>query len=404
MSNTAPQPMEGAEAEVAQLRCEVCLHCDSPCQNTLAPERQGFRRLRFPYPFQYYRSFAKGRCALSWILFPTFNHPPQPPLQLELERRRSSQFADELQQAKEQRLATQKAYEEEEEFITNRLLGRLEKLKSERAALVQEVEAEEDFLVNTLYRRLSQVQKEKTDVEAKLLSEHDTAAMLQRRLNALAEERQRLVREKADLENTLEAEQEYISLKLTKQAEKLAAEKAALARERSELQRQVADLSAAVEQSRKEKAALEAALEAEEEAVVNRLQRQLQQVTTAYRALEARMESAGMSPRADGAPAIDGMVDWCYGRSPSRNSDRMMSRGRERSVSVSSTSSMRDASHMSGGLPDHGGHAVHAVHVAAQGQFPYHPQSASSSPSHRRRAEANAQAPALVDAMQTQPA
>lgn len=34
--------------------------------------------------------------------------------------------------------------------------------------------------------------------------------------------------------------------------------------------------------------------------MVNRLQRQLQQVTSAYRALEARMEACGMSPH-DGA-------------------------------------------------------------------------------------------------------
>ncbi len=50
---------------------------------------------------------------------------------------------------------------------------------------------------------------------------------------------------------------------------------------------------------------LESQFEAEEEQITNRLQRQLQHVTTAYRALEARAEAAGISPRADAGPHID---------------------------------------------------------------------------------------------------
>ncbi len=50
---------------------------------------------------------------------------------------------------------------------------------------------------------------------------------------------------------------------------------------------------------------LESQFEMEEEQMVNRLQRQLQHVTSAYRALEARAEAAGMSPRADAGPHID---------------------------------------------------------------------------------------------------
>jgi hypothetical protein len=48
-----------------------------------------------------------------------------------------------------------------------------------------------------------------------------------------------LNRDKVALENQLEAEQEYITHKLQKQVAQLAGEKAALQRERSELQRQV---------------------------------------------------------------------------------------------------------------------------------------------------------------------
>jgi len=310
-----------------------------------------------------------------------------PRVQLAAEQQRFALAAQELERAKAQNLAAQRAYEEEEEFITNRLLDKLEKIKADRAALVQEVEAEEDFLVNTLYRRLAQVQKEKTDVEARLGTEHDMASKLQRRLDDLTAERHRLMKEKADLENTLEAEQEYISLKLGKQVDKLAAEKAALAREKVELQRQVSELSATVTRSRKEKVDMEAALEAEEEAVVNRLQRQLQQVTTAYRALETRMESAGMSPRADGTPSIDAFTDWVYGRSPSRTSDRLAGSRRERSLSVSSTSSMRDASHMSGGMMEEGSNGLHGIpHPVSMHSGPIGgQQDATSSPSHRRR-------------------
>lgn len=181
---------------------------------------------------------------------------------------------------------------------------------------------------------------------------------LERRLADLAEERKRLLREKAQLENDLEAEQEYISLKLTKQVEKLAAEKSALAREKAELRRQVNELSQSVQKARQEKVNLEAALEAEEEAAVNKLQRQLQQVTQAYRLLESRLEAHGLSSRAEGVPGIDSTLDWIYGRSPSRNSMDRFGSGtrRERSVSVSSTSSMRDASQ-----------SVMSAHVSAEG-------------------------------------
>ena len=128
-----------------------------------------------------------------------------------------------------------------------------------------QVEAEEDLIVNSLQRRLTQLHNEKLAVEAKLQGEVTSAALLQKKLAELAEERRRLVGEKASLENTLEAEQEFISLKLTKQVEKLAAEKAKLAREKVELARQVGDLSDAVTKTRQEKVDLEAALEAEEE-------------------------------------------------------------------------------------------------------------------------------------------
>lgn len=339
-------------------------------------------------------------------------------MQLALERRRAAQAAEELRRTKEQNVVVQKQCEQEEEFITNRLLHRLHEVQRDRAVLAQEIEAEEDFLVNTLQRRLAQLQRDKADVEARLAQEQEGATGLSRRLAELAEERRRLLQDKANLENSLEAEQEYITHKLTKQVDKLGSEKAALVREKGELQRHVGDLAAAVTRTRHEKVQLEAALEAEEEAAVNKLQRQLQQVTTAYRVLEARMEAAGLSPRCDGAPFIDSTVDWVYGRSPSRTSmDRLMGSRRERSLSVSSSSSMRDPSFESG----HPSHTLHPINPGQQQQhhwnapmqhggasagapMPLGYASSTSSPDHRRRMAALvAQAtPAPSNPMSTQ--
>jgi coiled-coil domain-containing protein 6 len=205
---------------------------------------------------------------------------------LENERRR---HAAEVKILKDQYAAMQKQVEEEEEYITNKLLSRLE---SERKTLSHEVKIEHDLIAR------------------------------------LASEKAKLLREKEQMENALEAESEYISNKLSKQVERLGSEKAKLQREKADLQRHVGDLGAAVLRLSHEKVALENALEAEEEAAVNRLQRQLQQVTTAYRHLEQRMEQCGISPRdGNGAgPMLDSTLEWVYGagRSPSRRSQELL--------------------------------------------------------------------------------
>lgn len=64
-------------------------------------------------------------------------------------------------------------------------------------------------------------------------------ALLQLQLDELKEQQLRLNREKVDLENQLEAEQEYIVNKLQKQVDRLAKEKAALLQEKHSLQRHV---------------------------------------------------------------------------------------------------------------------------------------------------------------------
>jgi coiled-coil domain-containing protein 6 len=57
----------------------------------------------------------------------------------------------------------------------------------------------------------------------------------------------------------------------------------------------VGDLAAAVDKLNRDKVALEATLEAEEECLVNRLSRQLEAMAGAYRTLEARLEARGIS-------------------------------------------------------------------------------------------------------------
>ncbi|KAI8475154.1 MAG: hypothetical protein J3K34DRAFT_405501 [Monoraphidium minutum] len=102
--------------------------------------------------------------------------------ELEQERKRSNSYAESLKLAKEQSLAAQKQVEQEEEFITNKLMKRLEQLKREKQALATEVEQEEEMITNTLQKKL-----------------------------------EKLNRDKVALENQLEAEQEYITHRLQKQ-------------------------------------------------------------------------------------------------------------------------------------------------------------------------------------------
>ena len=60
-----------------------------------------------------------------------------------------------------------------------------------------------------------------------------------KQLDELKQQQVKLNREKVDLENQLEAEQEYIVNKLQKQVDRLAKEKAALQQEKADLQRHV---------------------------------------------------------------------------------------------------------------------------------------------------------------------
>ena len=60
--------------------------------------------------------------------------------------------------------------EQEEEYITNKLMKRLQQLKDEKQTLANEVEHEEEYLVNTLQKRLQKLNGEKVDLENQLVS------------------------------------------------------------------------------------------------------------------------------------------------------------------------------------------------------------------------------------------
>lgn len=181
-----------------------------------------------------------------------------------------------------------------------------------------EVQAGEETVAE-LKRRLSELARDKAELERKFEGEQEfISGTLLRRIREAEAEKAKLLREKASLENSLEAEQEYISNRLSKQLEALELEKNGMMADKLELRRQVKELGGAVDRLARDKVDLELQFEREEEQLVNRLQRQLQAVTQAYCALEARLEAAGVAPPDAPSPALDATIEYVYGRSPSR--------------------------------------------------------------------------------------
>lgn len=231
--------------------------------------------------------------------------------QIEVERRRAAGYQGQLKTAKENHFNIQKQVEQEEEFLVNKLSKRLNQLKREKQTLANEVEQEEEYLVNNLQKRLAKV-----------------------------------VKEKEELERRLEAETEYVVNKVKGKLEELArertqlnGEKAALLSEKEHLKAQVTDLAAAVQKINREKVMLENTLEAEEEQVVNRLQRELEAVVRNYHVLEHHLEAEGISVSSiTQLEPISTNTEWVYGRSPSRSGIQ-----RERSLSASSGASRRSS-------------------------------------------------------------
>ena len=235
------------------------------------------------------------------------------------ERARAGSYAEEIRALKQRSLEAQSAVEREEEFLTNALMKKLEQVNSEKREMLMRVEQEEEFLTNALQKRLDRVVREKHELEVQMamvtMHAADAASVrdetrrcasnarapgvskdeLRERQNALELERARLVKEKVDLERALEAEQEAIVNKLTKQTSGLRVEKDSLRHEREELRRQVESLLSDKIRLHKEKVQLENTLEQEEENIVNRLQTQMLELYRRNQILQRRLEQASGS-------------------------------------------------------------------------------------------------------------
>ena len=238
------------------------------------------------------------------------------------ERARAGSYAEEIRALKQRSLEAQSAVEREEEFLTNALMKKLEQVNSEKREMLMRVEQEEEFLTNSLQKRLDRVVREKHELEVQMamVTMHAAEAAsvrdetrryasnaktlnapgvsedeLRERQDALELERARLLKEKVDLERALEAEQEAIVNKLTKQTSGLRLEKDSLRHEREELRRQVESLLSDKIRLHREKVQLENTLEQEEENIVNRLQTQMLELYRRNRILQKRLERASGS-------------------------------------------------------------------------------------------------------------
>ena len=238
------------------------------------------------------------------------------------ERARAGSYAEEIRALKQRSLEAQSAVEREEEFLTNALMKKLEQVNSEKREMLMRVEQEEEFLTNSLQKRLDRVVREKHELEVQMamVTMHAAEAAsvrdetrryasnaktlnapgvsedeLREKQNALELERARLLKEKVDLERALEAEQEAIVNKLTKQTSGLRLEKDSLRHEREELRRQVESLLSDKIRLHREKVQLENTLEQEEENIVNRLQTQMLELYRRNRILQKRLERASGS-------------------------------------------------------------------------------------------------------------
>ncbi|CAO3623701.1 unnamed protein product [Cunninghamella echinulata] len=76
--------------------------------------------------------------------------------------------------------------EQEEEYISNKLLKRITGLKKEKSELLMQVEQEEEYMTNMLQKKLNRLQKEKIDMENALEQEQEFIVnKLQKQLDTL---------------------------------------------------------------------------------------------------------------------------------------------------------------------------------------------------------------------------
>ncbi|KAF3828104.1 hypothetical protein GH733_001339 [Mirounga leonina] len=113
-------------------------------------------------------------------------------------------------------------YEKEEEFLTNELSRKLMQLQHEKAELEQHLEQEQEFQVNKLMKKIKKLEN---DTISKQLTLEQASVLIGAGGLPSATWQCPLRREKIDLENTLEQEQEALVNRLWKRMDKLEAEK-----------------------------------------------------------------------------------------------------------------------------------------------------------------------------------
>jgi len=176
--------------------------------------------------------------------------------QLKAERAKSSTLSDELFRARSETARLARLIEEEEEAIANRLLRRNAELLARGAAVQQSLEAESENVANLLSRQLLNVQREKSAMEKAVQEERSRISTLEARLSSAQRDKE---------EALLQASGAAASLRLV-----VHSSHEALKRELVEAERRS---------------------EAETEAVVLRLQRQLSYLWASTQSAEAQAKS-----------------------------------------------------------------------------------------------------------------
>ena len=154
------------------------------------------------------------------------------------EKARASSYAAQIEELKRQNLSAHSRVEQEEELLTNNPEEEAGEGEQREAGDADAGGAGGGVPTNSLQKRLDRVMREKLELEAQMAREHEqldkASGDLERRLEALSSERERLSAEKVELERQLEAEQEFIVNKLQKQTTNLAREKEQLRAERED--------------------------------------------------------------------------------------------------------------------------------------------------------------------------
>jgi len=176
-------------------------------------------------------------------------------LEIDTYKLRVKSLQEENRELRKNSVNIQARAEQEEEYISNKLLKKIQSLKKEKETLANNYEREEEFLTNDLSRKLTQLKNEKVQ-----------------------------------LEQTLEQEQEHMVNKLMRKIERLEADTSAKQNN--------------LDQLRREKIELENTLEQEQESLVNRLWKRMERLETEKRMLQEKLDqpsSAPVSPRAAAA-------------------------------------------------------------------------------------------------------